>query len=138
MQHHIGRTYTPPNIKLMKATAPNQVWMWDITYLNGPVKGMFYYLYLISDLFSRDIVVEAGQRRICGACGCELIKRTALAQKVLTTDPLVILHSDNGIPMRGATMLATCISLESTAFNQPAKKKLAMTIHMQKKSFQDP
>lgn len=39
-----------------EATAPNQVWMWDITYLRGPIKGQFYYLYLISDLYSRDIV----------------------------------------------------------------------------------
>jgi putative transposase len=35
------------------ATGPNQVWMWDITYLNGPIKGLHYYLYLITDLFSR-------------------------------------------------------------------------------------
>ncbi len=29
-----------------KAVAPNQVWMWDITYLRGPIRGQFYYLYL--------------------------------------------------------------------------------------------
>ena len=34
----------------------NQVWMWDITYLNGPIKGMHYYLYMFSDLYSRKIV----------------------------------------------------------------------------------
>ena len=58
MQHHRGRKEEPIHrpISTHEATAPNQVWMWDITYLNGPVKGMFYYLYLISDLFSRDIV----------------------------------------------------------------------------------
>jgi transposase-like protein len=58
MQHHRVRTEEPTYrpISTHEATAPNQVWMWDITYLNGPVKGMFYYLYLISDLFSRDIV----------------------------------------------------------------------------------
>lgn len=58
MQHHRGRTEEPVHrpISTHVATAPNQIWMWDITYLNGPVKGMFYYLYLISDLFSRDIV----------------------------------------------------------------------------------
>lgn len=43
-------------ISTHESTAQNQVWMRDITYLNGPVKGMFYYPYLISDLFSRDIL----------------------------------------------------------------------------------
>ena len=38
------------------ATGPNQVWMWDITYLNGPIKGLHYNLYLKTDLFSRKIV----------------------------------------------------------------------------------
>ncbi len=58
MQNHRGRSAEPVKrtISTHKATGPNQVWMWDITYLNGPVKGIFYYLYLISDLYSRDIV----------------------------------------------------------------------------------
>lgn len=43
-------------ISTHKATAANQVWMWDITYLNGPIKGTYYYLYLFSDLYSRKIV----------------------------------------------------------------------------------
>lgn len=43
-------------ISTHKATGPNQVWMWDITYLNGPIKGKYYYLHLFSDLYSRKIV----------------------------------------------------------------------------------
>ena len=38
------------------ANAPNKLWSWDITYLNSPVKGMYYYLYMIMDVFSRKIV----------------------------------------------------------------------------------
>ena len=38
------------------AEAPNCVWSWDITYLKGPVKGTFFYLYMIVDIFSRKIV----------------------------------------------------------------------------------
>jgi len=38
------------------ATGPNQVWSWDITYLASPVRGMFFYLYLIMDIYSRKIV----------------------------------------------------------------------------------
>lgn len=34
-----------------KATAPNQVWTWDITWLNTYVRGKYYRLYLILDIF---------------------------------------------------------------------------------------
>jgi putative transposase len=43
-------TYTKPELM---ATAPNQVWSWDITKLRGPVKGCYFFLYVILDLFSR-------------------------------------------------------------------------------------
>ena len=44
MQYHRGRSESPvtKTITTHCATAPNQVWMWDITYLNGPIKGRFY------------------------------------------------------------------------------------------------
>ncbi|MCT6925447.1 hypothetical protein [Metasolibacillus sp.] len=58
MQNHRGFSQKPtkriPESHL--AVAPNQVWTWDITWLAGPVKGMFYRLYLIIDLFSRKVV----------------------------------------------------------------------------------
>ena len=38
------------------ATGPNQVWCWDITWLAGPTRGLFYHLYLVMDLYSRKIV----------------------------------------------------------------------------------
>ena len=38
------------------ATAPNQVWSWDITKLLGPVKWTYFYLYVIRDIFSRYVV----------------------------------------------------------------------------------
>ena len=59
MQNHRGRSQEPSKHGKPTsycATAPNQVWTWDITYLAGAVKGLFYYLYLIIDIFSRDIV----------------------------------------------------------------------------------
>lgn len=47
MLNHRGRSEAPKKNRpsTYHATAPNQVYMWDITYLNGPHKGMFYYLY---------------------------------------------------------------------------------------------
>lgn len=118
MQHHRGRTEQPVTrvISTHIATAPNQVWMWDITYLNGPVKGQFFYLYLISDLFSRDIVGWEVWEEESAEHASELIKRTTLDQHVLSTEPLV-LHSDNGSPMKGATMLATLYQLGITPSN---------------------
>jgi transposase InsO family protein len=58
LQHHRGRSSKPVTRPASThcATAPNQVWMWDITWLPGPAKGIYFYLYLILDLFSRKIV----------------------------------------------------------------------------------
>ena len=58
-QHHRGRARTPrPAAEPPRrcARAPCQVWTWDISWLPGPVKGLFFDLYLILDLYSRKIV----------------------------------------------------------------------------------
>ena len=119
MQNHRGRSQEPGKHSKPTsfiATAPNQVWTWDITYLNGPVKGMFFYLYLIIDLYSRDIVGWEIWAEESAENASFLIRRTCLAQGRLTTTPLV-LHSDNGSPMKGSTMLATLYSLGITPSN---------------------
>ena len=118
MQNHRGRSVEPVHrpISTHVATGPNQVYMWDITYLNGAVKGSFYYLYLVSDLFSRDIVGWEVWPEESAEHASELIWRTCLAQGRLSTDPLV-LHSDNGSPMKGATMLETLYHLGITPSN---------------------
>lgn len=86
------------------ATGPNQVWSWDITYLQTPVRGLFLYLYVVLDIWSRKIVAwtiesaesaEHAQAMIAAACEREGVCR----------DQLVI-HSDNGGPMKAATLLA--------------------------------
>ena len=46
-------TYTRPELL---ATVPNQLWSWDITWLRGPQRLGYYYLYVILDVFSRYIV----------------------------------------------------------------------------------
>jgi len=118
MQNHRGRTSKPVHrpITSWKATGPNQVWMWDITYLRGPIKGSFYYLYLISDLYSRDIVGWEVWDEESAENASILIQRASLAQGRFSTEPLV-LHSDNGSPMKGATMLATLYQLGITPSN---------------------
>lgn len=118
-QNHRGRSQEPHKHGKPTsycATGPNQIWTWDITYLKGPVKGLFFYLYLILDIYSRDIVGWEVWDEESADHASELIKRTCLKQKRLTTMPLV-LHSDNGSPMKGATMLATLYALGITPSN---------------------
>lgn len=87
------------------ATAANQVWSWDITYLLSSVRGRFFYLYLVEDVWSRRIVgfeVHAEESMVASSA---LIRATCAAENV---DPNgLVLHSDNGGPMKGSTMLAT-------------------------------
>ena len=118
MQNHRGRAEEPQHrpISSHEATAPTQVYMWDITYLRGPIKGLFYYLYMIIDLFSRDIVGWEVWDTESADNASELIRRTCLKQGRLSTQPLV-LHSDNGSPMKGATMLETLYKLGITPSN---------------------
>src|SRR5690606_36749742 len=80
------------------ATAPNQVWSWDVTWLPGAVKGQFYKLYLIEDIFSRYPVGWEVHEEETGELAAELVQRSVLAQGCATR-PLV-LHSDNGAPMK--------------------------------------
>ncbi len=87
------------------ATSSNQVWSWDITYLPSPVRGAFYYLYLVVDIYSRKIVAAAVHAEESGALGAELVE-SAIAAEGADAKKLV-LHSDNGAPMKASTMLTT-------------------------------
>jgi transposase InsO family protein len=87
------------------ATGPGQVWSWDITYLRGPVRGVFFYLYMVLDVWSRKIVAwavhESESMDHAAALIEEALKREAISKRGLC------LHSDNGGPMKGSTMLST-------------------------------
>ena len=113
MLSHRGRTRKPQKrpISTHKATAPNQVWMWDITYINGPIKGSYYYLYLFIDLFSRKIVGWEVWEKETAEHASELIRRIHREEKVYARKDPLVLHSDNGSPMKGATMLETLYNL---------------------------
>jgi putative transposase len=91
--------------KALTATGPNQVYTWDITYLPTVVKGVYFYLYLVLDIYSRKIVgwqIHAEER---SALAADLM--TDICQQEGVKRDQVTLHSDNGSPMKGATMLAT-------------------------------
>lgn len=97
------RTYLRPVAVI--ATAPNKVWSWDITYLKSPVRGQYFFLYMVMDVFSRMIV--GSEVYVCESSdySSALIVDAARRHKVERNQ--LTLHSDNGGPMKGATMLAT-------------------------------
>ncbi len=100
------------------ATSPNQVWTWDITWLNASVKGQYFKLYLILDMFSRLIVGHEVWKEEKAEHAEYLIRKTSLAQGIAGR-PLV-LHSDNGSPMKAATFQATLEKLGvQSSFSRP-------------------
>lgn len=111
------RTVTRP--EEVVATGPNQVWSWDITYLPSAMRGKFYYLYLFVDVWSRRImkaVVHAEESAdLAATLLCEAWREHGIGPGELTV------HSDNGGPMTGATMLATMQSLGIVpSFSRPS------------------
>jgi transposase InsO family protein len=104
---HRGRA-KPPSTRTVEehvATAPNQVWSWDITYLQTTITGRFFYLYLMMDIYSRRIMGWVVHEEEAAELAAELMRATCVDNGL---DPRgIVLHSDNGGPMRGATMLAT-------------------------------
>ena len=89
----------------LQANAPNQLWSWDITYLATTVKGIFFYLYLIMDVFSRKIVGWEVYEEESADQASKVFRKAYLREGIAGDD--LVLHSDNGSPMKGATMLAT-------------------------------
>ena len=80
------------------ATAPNQIWSWDITKLKGPIAYLYFSLYVILDLFSRYVVgwmvaaqesARLAERLIAATC-----EKQAIGPHQLT------IHADRGAPMR--------------------------------------
>lgn len=110
-QQHRGRSRAPQNHPLSThcATGPNQVWCWDITWLPGPVKGIYYYLYLIIDLYSRKVVGWEIHEQESSELASYLLRRAYLREGIGGV-PLV-LHSDNGSPMKGASLVETLYKL---------------------------
>ena len=115
-QHHRGRAKQPVKRKRptsYQASAPCQVWTWDITCMSGPVAGMFFYLYLIVDIYSQKIVGWEVHERESADLAALLIRRSVLSEGCFMR--LLVLHADNGNPMKGATMKVTMEKLSITA-----------------------
>jgi len=103
--HHRGSTRAPRKVRTPTThvvDGPNQLWTWDVTWLPSEVRGRFYYLYLISDLFSRYGVHWEVHESECGKLAATLIEQAVWRQKCSAHPP--ILHSDNGGPMTSMTL----------------------------------
>ena len=102
-QHHRGRSKAPVRSKQptsYQASGPCEVWTWDITWIPGPVAGMFFYLYLIVDIFSRKIVGWEVHERESADLAAVLIRQAVMAEGCIAR-PLV-LHADPNIPTGAA------------------------------------
>lgn len=94
------------------ATAPNQVWSWDITKLLGPAKWTYFYLYVILDIFSRYVVGWMLASRESEHLAERLIRETVLKEGIVR-DQLTI-HSDRGPSMRSHTVAQLLATLGIT------------------------
>lgn len=106
LQSSRGRARTPSRrtVTTHVATAQNQLWCWDITWLPSAVKGRWHYWYMMKDVYSRKIVASEVHECESAELAARLLTQGSLREG-LRGRPLV-LHSDNGSAMKGSTMLA--------------------------------
>lgn len=119
-QHHRGCAKKPADRVVTShcATGPNQVWSWDITWMPAAVKGQYFYWYMMLDVFSRKIVGHEVHVAESAELAALLMRRASLAEGLGGRS--LVLHSDNGSAMKGATMLATLEHLGVAAsFSRP-------------------
>jgi putative transposase len=94
----------PPTTHI--ATAPRQVWCWDMTYLPAQVLGRWFHLYLILDLYSRKIVGWEVHDSDHADHAAHLVRRTALVEGIAALADKPVLHGDNGSTLKATTVLA--------------------------------
>ena len=120
-QHHRGRSRKPQSLNPPQgycATCANQVWSWDITWLPAPIRGMFFYLYMIMDVYSRKVVGWEVHPMESAELSASLIHKAILSEGCLLDPP--VLHADNGGPQKGFSMKAKLEALGVTpSYSRP-------------------
>ncbi|WP_370594645.1 DDE-type integrase/transposase/recombinase [Synechococcus sp. CBW1006] len=116
--HRRGRARLPQeprSVPRLRADGPNRVWSWDITYLPTTVRGVWLYLYLVVDVWSRKVVAWDMAEVESAEIAADLVQRACLKERYRRprgcganqSTPLpLILHADNGNAMRAATLEA--------------------------------
>ena len=96
------RRHPPYHKPELLATAPNQVWSWDITKLRGPVKWTYFYLYVLLDIYSRYVVGWMIAERESARLAQDLVETSCVRQGIVREQ--LTLHADNGGPMRAQSL----------------------------------
>jgi len=107
--HHRGRAAAPRRVRpptTHVATGPRQVWTWDMTFLPTKVLGIWCYLYLILDVYSRKIVGFEVHEHDDSDHAVNLLRRTALAEGLHALAQKPVLLGDNGSTLKATTVLA--------------------------------
>lgn len=119
MLHHRSNTRVkkkrskPPE---RRADKPNKVWCWDITWLPQVVKGLFFYAYVIIDIFDRSIVGWSVHEEESEIHSRDLFERLTVGKNIL----FEYLHADNGSPMKGVSLMAFLTEMNvEVSFNRP-------------------
>lgn len=119
---HRGRSRQPREPRkppVLQATRIHQVLAWDITLLPSPVKGQFYYLYMVMDVWSRRILGVEVHERESGELAKHFFERICRDEGI-SSNSATILHSDNGAPMRSSTLAAKLAELGiERSFSRP-------------------
>ncbi len=106
--HRRGRARQPQEprpVPRLEARGPNQLWSWDITYLPISVRGVWLYLYLVFDVWSRKVVAWDVADREEAQIAADLVSRACLKERISKGRPQpLILHADNSNAMRAATL----------------------------------
>jgi putative transposase len=94
----------------LEANGPNQVWSWDITYLKGAIRGQFYYLYVVMDVFSRLVVGWLLADRECEGLAQRLLE-TSYRKHAVQPGQLTV-HADRGASMKSLSVRQLLLKLE--------------------------
>jgi hypothetical protein len=106
--HRRGRARLPQEprtVPRLRADGPNQLWCWDITYLPTTVRGVWLYLYLVIDVWSRKVVAWDVAEVESADIAADLVQRACLRERYRrpsgfgshqSHQPPLILHADNG------------------------------------------
>lgn len=100
------------------ATGPGQVWCWDISWLDAPLKGTYFYLYMAIDMFSRKVVAWEVYAKEDGTLARDLFAEAMKAEGI--QPGTLLIHADNGRPMRSHQLRTLFDVLQVTAsFGRP-------------------
>jgi transposase InsO family protein len=113
--HRRGRARLPQearSVPRLRADRPNAVWSWDITYLPTTVRGIWLYLYLVVDVWSRKVVAWDVAEVESAELAADLVQRACIKERYRRPNGFgsnqghqpLILHADNGNAMRAATL----------------------------------